>query len=589
MTSHQALAFALLGGMIALFVWDKLRYDLVALVALSTGLLVGLVPFDGAFRGFSDPVVVVVAAALVVSAAIEKCGIAERLVMPLASRLKSPDALAATLVALVTVLSAFMKNVGALAIFIPVAVRLARRNNSSPSLLLMPLAFGSLIGGLMTLIGTSPNIIVSRVRTELTGKPFAMFDYFPVGAGIALCGVAFLAFGWRLLPKERKGKQGSQDHFRIEDYLAEVRVRDDSPIIDSTVADLETLFSQGAVAVAAIIRDRGQSYVPDRYWKFLAGDILVLECDPVSLKPLLDTAGLELVHGNGKGERQAKRLSIAEAVVMPSSPLVGSTLRRNAVRSRHGVAALAVSRGGRDYATRLHEVEFRVGDVVVVEGPDETLGRSLADLGCLPLAQRNLHFSRRPALPPLLILTTAMVLIAFGVVPVAVGFFAAAVAMVLSRSLSLQEAHEAINWPIILMLGALIPVSDAVNHSGASELVAGWLAQAIVSVPPPLAITLVMLTSMLLAPFLHHAATVLVMGPVAASMAIKLGLSIDPFLMAVAVGAGSDFLTPIGHQCNTLVMGPGGYRFGDYWRMGLPLSIMVLVVGTLLVVTVWPL
>jgi len=589
MTTDQILSFALLGGTIALFMWGKLRYDLVAMLSLFSGVVVGLVPFDSAFHGFSDPVVVVVAAALVVSAAMERSGLAERLVAPLASRLKSQDRLAGTLVGMVAVLSAFMKNVGALAIFMPVAIRMARRNGTSPSLLLMPMAFGSLIGGLMTLIGTSPNIIISRVRIELTGKPFGMFDYTPVGLVIAICGVIFLAFGWRLLPKERQGQLSAGQQFRIEDYLSEARVLPTSPVIGNTVADLEQLFSQGAVTVAAIIRDDGNRYIPGGHWKFRPDDVLVLEGDPVSLKLLLDTAGLELVHGEEASARGGEELIVAEAVVMPGSPLIGSTTARSKIRSQHGVAILAISRGGRHFISSLHQLVFDVGDVLVIEGAEETLTRTLSHLGCLPLAQRNLHLAKRPVLVPLAILALTMTLVATGVVPVAIGFFGAALLMVLFRALPLREAYEAINWPIVLMLGALIPVSDAVNRVGTSELIAGWLAQLAAHFPPAAAITVVMLASMLLAPFLHHAATVLVMGPIAASLARKLGLSIDPFLMAVAIGTGCDFLTPIGHQCNTLVMGPGGYRFGDYWRLGLPLSIIVLVVGTTSLLFFWPL
>lgn len=272
MTTPQILSFALLGATIALFVWDRLRYDMVAMLALCAGMLLGLVPFNHAFHGFSDPVVVVVAAALVVSAAIEKSGVVDVLVRPLSS-IRSPSVLVAVLVGLVTLLSAFMKNVGALAVFIPVALRLAKPVGLTASQVLMPLSFGSLIGGIMTLIGTSPNIIVSRVRQDLLGKPFSMFDFTPVGAAIALCGVLFIAFGWRILPRERKAHAGhGGGEFHIEDYLSELRVPDGSAMVGSTVRDLEQLFSGGLLTVAAIIRDNGHRYVPGHDWLFSAGD-----------------------------------------------------------------------------------------------------------------------------------------------------------------------------------------------------------------------------------------------------------------------------------------------------------------------------
>lgn len=587
MSPEQGLAFGVLGVTIGLFIWGRLRYDMVALLSLLIGLAVGVVPFDRAFHGFGDPVVVVIAAALVVSAAIQRSGLIERLVRPMLSRPLGQNTLTALLVGMVAGLSAFMKNVGALSIFIPAAFRLAKRNNSSASLLLMPMAFGSLVGGLMTLFGTSPNIIVSRVRADLTGHPYAMFDYFPVGFGLSLCAVLFLSFAWRLLPRERKPL--AEGRLAVEDYLSEVRVETDSAILGSTVADLEQLFSEGSITVAAIIRDQEQRYIPGAHWKFLAGDILLIEGDPVMIKPLLEEAGLTLMASGTSPLQPGADFILAEAVVMPGSQLVGSTLLKSEIRARHGAAVLAVRRAERHFATRLQQMDLRVGDVLVIEGAEDSLPGVLADLGCLPLADRGQPRGRRQVLLPLVIAGLAMAVIAAGLVPVAIGFFSAAVLLVMFRTISLREAYEAIHWPIIIMLAALIPVSDAMKTTGASELVAAWLVQGAAHLSPEIAVGLVMLGSMLLAPFLHHAPTVLVMGPIAAGMAGKLGLNIDPFLMAVAVGAGCDFLTPIGHQCNTLVMGPGGYRFGDYWRLGLPLSLIVLVVGTVLIEIFWPL
>ncbi len=582
-TFQQGLAFALLAGTIGLFIWDKLRYDVVAMLALCTGMALGLVPFDQAFHGFSDPVVVVIAGALVVSAAIERSGVIEQLVRPL-SGLHSPTLLVGALATMVTLLSAFMKNVGALAIFIPIALRLARNNGLTASQVLMPLSFASLIGGEITLIGTSPNIIISRVRHDLTGHPFSMFDFTPVGLGLALCGVAFIAFGWRILPRERQAHAGHAREFHIEDYLSEVRVPSGSPLVGSTIADLEHLFTGGMLTVAAIIREQGHRYVPDRSWVFSAGDVLLVEGDPTVLTPLTESGAVEALH------ESTTRAEAIEVVVMPNSVLVGSTATQSMLRHRHGVAILAVRRAGRDYVTRLHQMEFQAGDVLVVEGGGSRVGQALADLGLLPLAQRKLDLGgRRGRWPPVAILAVTMILVAFRLVPVGAAFFMAALSMVLIRSISLREAYEAIQWPIVILIGALIPISEAFKSTGASDLIANALAEAAAQLPPHATITLIIAASMLLAPFLHHAAAVLLMGPVAASMATRLGLNVDPFLMAVAIGAGSDFLTPIGHQCNTLVMGPGGYRFGDYWRLGLPLSIIVLVAGTVLISIVWPL
>ena len=348
------------------------------------------------------------------------------------------------------------------------------------------------------------------------------------------------------------------------------------------------MFSGGAVTVAAIVRDHGHRYVPGGHWEFSESDILVLEGDPLTVKPLLAAAGLALTGGGGRGPDGAD-LAVMEAVVMPNSPLVGTNAVQNAMRRRHGLSILAIRRSGRHMIERLRQTRFQAGDVLVVEGNGDALPGTLSQLGCLPLASRKLRFtSRGSVMLPIAIALGAMTLVTFGVLPVAAAFFLAAVMMVVTRCLPLRDAYEAIHWPIIILLGGLIPISDAMRATGASDLMAGWLALATAQVPVPVALGLVLLASMLLAPFLHHAATVLLMGPVAAAMAAKLGLAMDPFLMAVAVGAACDFLTPIGHQCNTLVMGVGGYRFGDYWRLGLPLSTIVVVVGTGLILVVWP-
>jgi di/tricarboxylate transporter len=593
MTHEQFLSMAVLAVTLGLFIWDRLRYDVVALISLLAAIATGVVPMAKAFTGFSDQIVVVVASALVISKALSLSGTVERLLEPLAHRLTTTNRQAAVLVGAVTALSAFMKNIGALAIFMPVALQFSRRIKASPSRLMMPLAFGSLLGGVMTLIGTSPNIIVSRVREDLTGHPFSMFDFFPVGAGIAVTGLIFLIFGWRLLPERRSPTSSAEGELHIRDYLTEVRLLPNSPLVDGTVGDLEAL-SGGAVTVAALIRDKGQRYIPGEHWRLLQDDIIIVETDPENLKKLLTAGKLEIATGGGAakgaGMEPWEELVLMETVVAPSSPLIGCTIKDFRLRSRFGVNVLALGRGGRQFVTQLRQIPIQVGDVMVVQGPGNAMATVLADLACLPLAYRNLAFDKprrfNLAVPILMI---AILLISLEVVTVAVGFFAAAVIMVVTRHLSLREAYEAIDWPILVMLGALIPVSDGIQSTGASDLIAGGLASLAVTLPAEGTVVMMLVAAMLLTPFLNNAATVLVMAPIAASLAQKLGLNADPLLMAVAIGAACDFLTPIGHQCNTLVMGPGGYKFGDYWRLGLPLSIMVVVMGSSLLLLFWPL
>jgi di/tricarboxylate transporter len=590
MTFSQAAAFTIIIGVMGMLIWDRLRYDLVALAALLTAIACGIVPPDKAFTGFSDDIVIIVGSALVVSAAIGHSGVVESLMRPLIPKMKTTPMQIAILVSIVTTLSAFMKNIGALAIFMPIALQIARRTGKPASKLLMPLSFGSLLGGVATLIGTSPNIIVSRVRGDLLGEPFGMFDFAPVGIGLAVAGVAFLTVGWRLLPRDRNSGS-SEEVFSVEDYTTEARLPPNTPFVGRSVADLEAL-ADGEVTIATIIREDYRRYIPSGHWTLYGDDILVLEGETRALEQLVDEARLELVGSRHQPDPRAndEDMGVVEAVVTQGSIMIGSTAQHLRLRERYGVNLLAVSRRGRRVSQRMRRMRFQTGDLLALQGRLNDMTDTLAQLGCLPLAGRNLKLGqRRRSFLPVIILAVTMMLIAAQLVPVTIGFFGAAVTLLLCRVLTLREAYATVEWPILILLGALIPVSEALQTTGGTDLIAGWLSVAVGFLPPVGALGLLLIAAMAVTPFLNNAATVLVMAPIGASLATRLGLNPDPFLMAVAVGAACDFLTPIGHQCNTLVMGPGGYRFADYWRLGLPLSIIVIVLGTALISLFWPL
>jgi di/tricarboxylate transporter len=590
MTLPQASAFAIVGAMMVLFVWGRLRYDVVAMLALLASVLTGIVPAKEAFTGFSDDVVIIVATALLVSAAVARSGVTEQIMRPIAPYLTSIQAQVFTLVLAVILLSTFIKNVGALAILMPVAFQLAKRSGTSPSQLLMPLAFGSLIGGLITLVGTSPNVIVARMREEITGKPFEMFDYAPVGLMIAGAGLICLTFTYWLLPRGQKGGLSLDAAINIENYVAEIRVPEGSPMVGQRAKDVEGL-GEGAAMLTTVVRERFRRYKPTAALRLQAGDVLLIEGEPEALERIVARGGLELT-GQGADvaatEGDADEVGVIEGVVTGDSVLIGTTPAETSLRERYQVHLLAISRSGQRITQRLRSVRFQAGDVVVLQGRFDAMPDALTSLAILPLAERELGLGRgRSRWLPAAILGVAMVLVAFKVLPIAIAFFAASLAMLMTRALSLREAYEAIEWPILILLGALIPVSEAVRTTGATDLIAGWLSVAADAMPPIGALALIMIAAMAVTPFLNNAATVLMMAPISASLASKLGLNPDPFLMAVAIGAACDFLTPFGHQCNTLVMGPGGYRFSDYWKLGLPLSITVVVVGVPAVALIW--
>lgn len=590
MTLAQISAFAVLAGMMALFIWGRIRYDMVAVLALIVSLLLGIVTPEAAFSGFSDDIVIIVASALVISAAVSRSGIVETAVAHVSARFQSFGSQLLILVGSVTFLSALVKNIGALAMLMPAAFQTAKKSESSPSCLLMPMAFGSLLGGLITLVGTSPNIIVSRVREEMTGEPFAMFDYAPVGLGLSLAGLLFLRFGYRLIPPHRRPAPTMGEALNITDYTTEARVLADGASDGLTIGAFLDLV-RDEVQVTGLHRGERLRIIPFPRAVLKGGDVLILEGEPEALERAIVTAGLELEGQNRSAVTRSAsaNLGVIEAVVGRNSILVGQAAGPIALHDRYGVNLLAVSRQGERLTERLRDTTMQPGDVIVLQGPLKALPETLRDLGCLPLAERTLRLgSVRRGLIPLAILGGAMTLTALGLVPVAVAFFGAAALIMLSGVLPAREAYSRIEWPILVMIAALIPVSDALRTTGGTDIIADALTDLTAVVPPWAAIALVLVAAMAVTPFLNNAATVLVMAPIAASLAENLAYRPEPFLMAVAVGAGCDFLTPIGHQCNTLVMGPGGYRFGDYARLGAPLSLIVILVGVPLILAVWP-
>jgi di/tricarboxylate transporter len=591
MTLDQALAFAVIIAMMAMFVWGKLRYDLVALMGLLASVLLGIVPAETAFRGFSDDIVIIIASALLVSAAVARSGVIQAAVRSLGPYLTSTRLQVIALSGSVAVLSAFVKNIGALAMLMPVAFQLARRTNSSPSYLLMPLAFASLLGGTMTLIGTSPNVIVSQMRERLIGEPFRMFDFLPVGAALSVLGVAFLAVGYRLLPANRKGSSSVDAAFTLESYTAEATVPPESPTVGMTVAELEEAADR-EVEVATIIRERFRRYTPSPDWIIYAEDVLLLQGDPAAVEQLIGNVGLELMAGDESAAVRShprEDTAVVEAVVTGESSVLDRSPSQIMLRERHGLRLLALGRRGERVTHRLRSVKFRLGDILVLQGHVNDIFERLGALRLLPLAERDISLGRgRRGLIPTIVLALALGLAAFQVIPLAIALFGAAVTVIAIGSLTLREAYDAIEWPILILIGALIPISEAIDSTGGDELIGGWLAAATSGLPPLASLAAILIAAMAVTPFLNNAATVLIMAPIAAGLAASLEYRPDPFLMAVALGAACDFLTPIGHQCNTLVMGPGGYRFTDYWRLGLPLSMLVIIAGVPLIAWVWP-
>ncbi|MBN2063058.1 MAG: SLC13 family permease [Deltaproteobacteria bacterium] len=598
MTGNQLTVFVILSATLVLFVWNRWRYDLVALAALMLVFFTGLVRADQLFLGFGHPAVVTVAAVLVISRGLLNAGVINALSRQLAKVGTRPMAQVAALTAIVTVSSGFMNNVGALALMMPVAVWMSRQSGRSPSLLLMPLAFGSLIGGLITLIGTPPNIIIALSR-EQTGKAaFGMFDFTPVGACVALAGLLFISLiGWRLTPR-REGQNSSEELFEIDSYISEVRIPRNSSFVGQTIFHLTSAMEQGKdVIVGALIRGDRQVPVPSLYEVLQEGDLLVVEADTEELQFMIEEMGLELAQAQDKKEKVDRKdvmesddIRIIEAIVSSGSPMIGKTAVSLRLRRNYGMNLLAVARQGQRIKKRLGDIRFTLGDILLLQGSQESLQTALVSLGCLPLAERGFRLPKpRQILMAVAIFGSAMAAAAFNVAPVQVAFSAAAMVMVLVGLVSVKEIYESIDWSIIVLLGAMFPLGKALESTGGAQLIADKMLLLSSHFPPAATLGMLMVGTMLLSNVVNNAAAAVLMAPIAINLASGMIVSSDPLLMGVAIGASCAFLTPVGHQSNALVMAPGGYQFGDYWHLGLPLSLLVIAVAMPLILFFWPL
>jgi di/tricarboxylate transporter len=616
LTSDQILILGVLLATVAMFLWGRWRHDMVAAGALLACVVAGLVPFAEAFTGFGHPAVITVACVLVLSQGLLNSGIVDTLARRVLPASAGPTLTIAALTSLAALLSGFMNNVGALALLMPVALPIATRQQLPPGRVLMPLAFGSILGGMTTLVGTPPNLIVSGFRAQTGAGTFVMFDFTPVGLAVAAAGVAFVALaGWRLVPARRRvGAEG----FDIGAYLTEARVPEDSRAVGMPLGNIEAALGEADAQVVGLVRNDMRLTAPSPGRVVRAGDILVIEAEATALTNALSTLGLKLEEAKraappedpapADGASEAGRppahpapepeqtpapsdeIVLTELAVLPGSALVGRSASDIRLRTHYGLNLLAVSRQGRQSITRLRTTPFNAGDVLLMQGPPEALGEFAANWSCVPLAERPLRIpDTRQAIIASLIMALAVGGAAFGLLPTAVAFAAGVLASMALRTVPPRSVYGVIDWPVIVLLAALIPVAGAMERTGAADLLARFLLEGVARGHPIVGLAVVLVVTMTLSDLMNNAATAAVMCPVAIGTAAQLGVSADPFLMAVAIGASCAFLTPIGHQNNTLILGPGGFRFGDYWRLGLPLEILVAAVSIPMLLWVWPL
>ncbi len=638
MDIDQALILGILGATIGLFLWGRLRHDIVALATLLACVLTGLTPSTQAFDGFAQPAVITVAAVLILGYGLQSTGAVEYLAQKILPRDSGPLLSVAALTLLGAALSGFMNNVGAMALLMPIAMQIAKRQEMAPGKVLMPLAFGTILGGMTTLIGTPPNLIVADFRRIEMGSSFTMFDFTPVGLSVALVGVIFIVIFGRWLVPHREKHDG--ETFDTGTYLTEVRIGEEAKLVGLRLREVEELLDKEDAQIAGLVRNDFRVVSPLPGDILRAGDILVIEADPNALGATLTTLGLKLEEAvdtdeekggesdedeehtseaaqhaeahstfeattevtpaeaeSSKSDENDKTnkerdddITLQELVVQGNSLLLERSATDLQIRSRFGINLLAISRQGHRSIRRLRWTPLGAGDVLLMQGRPEAISLFASEYRCIPLAPRTILIpDQKKAFTAVAIMVCVVLLAATGILPAALAFTLGVLGYMLTKVIPLRRIYDAVDWPIIVLLGALMPLAGAMAETGAADLLARSLLEQVAQGNAIVGLTLILVITMMLSDFMNNAATAAVMCPIALSIAQLLGVNPDSYLMAVAIGASCAFLTPIGHQNNTLILGPGGFRFSDYWRLGLPVELLVIAVSIPLLLWIWPL
>jgi len=591
MTSDQIFLFTLFAAVFALLIWGRIRYDLVAFTALVIAAISGFVTPAEAFTGFGHPAVVIIALVLIVSRGLLNSGAVE-MIAGLVLSSNRPLPLHIGIMSVVgAALSAVINNVAALALLMSLDMEAAEKAKRAAALSLMPLSFATILGGMITLIGTPPNIVIAQYRQRALGESYGMFDFAPVGLCVAIAGIVFVALiGWRLIPgRERATRIRSSDD--TENFVAEAVVPEGSSSIGLRVTDLSPLASEHDISVLGLVR-RGRR-LPGfaRYEEIRKGDHIVVEGDPKSLETFLGAAGLSFA-GEEKHDvgLTSPSLALTEAIVPDGSRITGRCSYDLRLLARHGITLLGVSRQGKRFRDRVRKLTINAGDVLLLLGPQERLDEVINWLGVLPLADRqHAVIQRRKAALAIGLFLGAIALSVSGLLYLPVALASCVIAFAVLGIVSGREIYESVEWKVIVLLASLIPLGVALENSGGTQLIAQLIVSQTEGWPHWAILTVLVMVTMTLSDFLNNVATALIAAPIGLDVANAIGVAPDPFLMGVAVAASCAFLTPIGHKNNTIIMGPGGYRFGDYWRMGLPLEILVVAISVPAILYFWPL
>ncbi|TRW98203.1 SLC13 family permease [Paracoccus sp. M683] len=593
MSFDQLVLFAIFGAVMVLMFSGRWRHDLVAFAGLMAAVLAGVVPSDQAFVGFGHPATMVVALILVVTAGLRRSGAVAALTRLLVSEGRSVTGHIAVMGGIGGILSGFMNNIAALAILMPIDMQMARKAGRAAGLTLMPLAFATILGGMLTLIGTPPNLIVSGFRQDVLGEPYRMFDFLPVGGAVAAAGIAFVALiGWRLIPIRNDGAHAGADHAPTRAYQAQLIVTDSSTVLEKTVGDLSEDAAKAEVRIRSVSRHGHPVEGPLDQIVLESGDVLAIRGGMDELDDF--RSGHKLAFPDGRQEPRARRSDegqeLVECLVPVRSRIAGRTAQGIGLVNRHDAVLIGLRRRGAIISTHLQRERIQPGDLLLLLMPESRVDEVLDAIGGLRLDGASRSVMRETQMAVTLgLFVIAIIATSFGLVTMPIALGCVLVAYVLFGVLSISEVYDHIDWPVVVLLGSMIPLGLALDSTGGTALIAGLIATMTQGYPAWVALVLLMVVTMFLSDVLNNNATTILAAPVAIRLAEQLGVNPDAFLMGVAVSAACAFLTPIGHQNNTLIMGPGDYHFSDYWRMGLPLEVIVMIVAVPMLLIVWPL
>lgn len=591
MTLPITLTLFIIAAAVVLFATEKLRVDVIALLVLLTLALTGLVTPEQAFSGFSSPAVITVWAVYIVSGALFKTGvtdiIGERITRMAGS---SEPRLIAVIMLTCGTMSAFMNNIGATAVLLPAVVGISRKSGIPLSKLLIPLSFASLMGGNMTQIGTPPNILASSILTERGLPSFNFFDFTPMGIIVFLTGILYMVFIGRHLLPSRKNVEDTQEE-TLREYITELRVLPESMLLNQSLAELQ-LADNYDINILRIIRNKRKLSRIEGATRFERGDTLIVSGDIHSLMGVVDKLGV-VIEADAKfklADLDTETVHVFEATLMPRSIMRGKSLRQLNFRDRYELTVLAIWRRGKVLVKRLADVKLQIGDALLLKGPRQRIPEFRESYPFVALEAVKVENQRREKIPLMLgIMALVLGLTTFAGLHISTALVIGSVLSVLTGVHSMDEAYESIEWRSVFLIAGMLPLGIAMEETGTAQ----FLADNIVNFAGSYDVIAVLagiyiLSGLITEPMSNAAATVL-MVPIAIDIAINLGVSPQAFVLAVVIGASTSFLTPVGHQANVLVMGPGGYRFGDYTRVGWLLNVFIFIVTMIFLPMLWPL